>query len=648
MRHGRKWLASLLAAVMVLSTLAGSALAAEGTEITSGAVEAKEVTVTTSDEFRAALKDDAVSVILFKGKLTVEAKAGDNALDAGTKTIAPADPDSSEDNLILAEGVTLLHASLQKGNREQLSFESINFIYGRNHDGKEMDVDYTLLSQAAEGWVCWYEYHADGAAAAKDDPYVGSRVSYVQFCGRWQDAVKTAEELSAGNWKHPVVSTSDENQLVFMEFGQPRTVNHDISFTKDITLTGWIEAYGGQSMVIQSGTTLTAAGILLETMGDREWGYLDASSSNFTVKDGGKVNIHKPAGSLVRTPYLGAEGWINIENLATGLTYDKDADIFCEYHPFYLSSQEPAWDTVKGQHGGTGYANSINMVQGTTREGWLCSSQMGRREDRNNAAGWFCDGEGAETCLVTDAQGQKAEGLTVTQGENGKVVFTASATGSYRVYLYHNPEDPQIKKDWGDWRPTAVGCDIPGAEGNPIVVTVTEKTVPVFTDVPETAYFAAPVKWAVEQGITLGTTDTTFSPYNTCSKGQILTFLWRGNGSPEPTAENPFTDVNESNYFYKAALWASEKGMVTGTEFAASTPCTRAMTMEYMWKAAGSPAPAKAAAFTDVASDASYAGAVAWAVEQGITTGTTDTTFTPANTCTRGQIATFLYRGQAQ
>lgn len=650
MRHGRKWLASLLAAVMVLSTLATSALAAEGAETTSAAEpEAKEVTVTTSDEFRAALTNDAVKHIIFKGKLTVEAKAGDNALYAGNKAITPADPTSDEDNLIFAEGVTLLHVSAHEGNKENPDSQSIPMIYGRNYDGKGAEPDYTLLAQAAEGWVGWYEYH-DKGASTEDDPYAGMRVCYIQYCGRWQDAVKTAEDLTAGGWKHPAVKSGDDNQIIFFQFGKARTVNRDIILSKDVTVTGWTQVMGGQSMVVQSGATLTTAGLTLETMGEREWGFLDVNSSNLTVKDGGKVVIHKPEGSYVNSPYLGAEGRVTIENLATGLTYDSKAEIWCEYHPLYLAAQEPAWDAVKGQCGDsqTGFASSFNMVQGTTREGWFCGTQFQRRDEHNNAAGWFCDGESAETCLVVGADGKATEGLTVAQGQDGKVVFTANATGSYKVYLYHNPKDPDVKKMWGDWIPYGIGSDIPGTEGLPITVTVTEKTVPNFTDVPNDAYFAAPVKWAVEQGITVGTSDTTFSPYATCSKAQILTFLWRGSGSPEPTIENPFTDVTESNYFYKAALWASEKGMVTGTEFASSTPCTRAMTVEYMWKAAGSPAPAKAAAFTDVSADAAYADAVAWAVEQGITTGTSDTTFTPANTCTRGQIATFLYRGQAK
>ena len=168
-----------------------------------------------------------------------------------------------------------------------------------------------------------------------------------------------------------------------------------------------------------------------------------------------------------------------------------------------------------------------------------------------------------------------------------------------------------------------------------------------FSDVKADDYFAGPVQWAVEKGITSGTSATTFSPYENCTTAQILTFLWRASGSPKPTTANPFSDVESGDYYADAAVWAYEKGMVSGTAFGGNTPCTRSMAVTYMWKAAGSPG-AKAASFTDVSAEAEYAGAVAWAVEQGVTSGTSDTTFSPDDICTRGQIVTFLYRGMAE
>ena len=188
------------------------------------------------------------------------------------------------------------------------------------------------------------------------------------------------------------------------------------------------------------------------------------------------------------------------------------------------------------------------------------------------------------------------------------------------------------------------GVTLPGMADN----VSSAPSVGGFTDVKSSDYFADAVLWAVEKNITSGTSKTTFSPNNTCSNAEILTFLWCTNGSPEPTAANPFADVKTTDYFYKAALWAAEKGLVSGSTFGANTDCTRAMTMKYMWKAAGSPAPAGKADFTDVPGNADYAQAVAWAVENNITSGTGGSNFSPAATCTRGQIVTFLHRAMGK
>ena len=169
-----------------------------------------------------------------------------------------------------------------------------------------------------------------------------------------------------------------------------------------------------------------------------------------------------------------------------------------------------------------------------------------------------------------------------------------------------------------------------------------------FIDVKASDYFADAIRWAVEKDITSGTSKTTFSPGATCSKAQILTFLWRANGAPEPTAVNPFDDIKATDYFYKAALWVAEKGLVSGSTFGANTDCTRAMTMDYMWKAAGSPAASYNGKFNDVPASVDYAQAVAWAVENKITSGTGGGNFSPAATCTRGQIVTFLHRAMGK
>ncbi|MGM9662459.1 MAG: S-layer homology domain-containing protein [Oscillospiraceae bacterium] len=170
-----------------------------------------------------------------------------------------------------------------------------------------------------------------------------------------------------------------------------------------------------------------------------------------------------------------------------------------------------------------------------------------------------------------------------------------------------------------------------------------------FKDVPENAYYYDAVNWAVENEITGGKTSTTFAPGASCTRAQAVTFLWRAAGCPTPkTTENPFTDVKKDAYYYNAVLWAVEEGITTGktaTTFMPDAPVSRAQAVAFLWRAEGRPAP-KAAQnpFTDVKTGAYYTDAAAWAVEEGITTGKTTTTFEPDTTCNRANIVTFLYR----
>lgn len=170
-------------------------------------------------------------------------------------------------------------------------------------------------------------------------------------------------------------------------------------------------------------------------------------------------------------------------------------------------------------------------------------------------------------------------------------------------------------------------------------------TKPVFSDVKSGDYFYDPVLWAVEQGITNGVSATEFAPKTTCTQAHILTFLWRAAGSPAASGASRYTNggVKSGEYFYEAFLWAWEKGVVTDRALDPKAPCSRADVVTYLWKLAGSPT-VSLATFDDIAADAPYARAVAWAVKQNITNGISATHFGPDSTCTRGQIVTFLYR----
>mgnify|MGYP000907305271 CR=1 FL=1 len=170
----------------------------------------------------------------------------------------------------------------------------------------------------------------------------------------------------------------------------------------------------------------------------------------------------------------------------------------------------------------------------------------------------------------------------------------------------------------------------------------------VFVDVATGSYYEDAVDWAVENGITKGTDDTHFSPDGICTRAQAVTFLWRTAGSPKPeTRAMPFTDVPVGSYYYDAVLWAVENGITKGTSdttFSPNMTCSRAQIVAFLWRSEKSPAAGTANPFADVKSTAYYADAVLWAVKENITKGTTSTTFSPNADCTRAQIVTFLWR----
>ncbi|MBR3640025.1 MAG: S-layer homology domain-containing protein, partial [Clostridia bacterium] len=178
---------------------------------------------------------------------------------------------------------------------------------------------------------------------------------------------------------------------------------------------------------------------------------------------------------------------------------------------------------------------------------------------------------------------------------------------------------------------------------------ISKRAFEIFSDVPADAYYEPAVTWAVKSKVTEGTSKTTFSPENGCTRGQVVTFLWRAAGSPEPTGKkNPFSDVKSGDYYYKAVLWAVEKGITKGTsatKFSPNATCTRGQIVTFLYRSEGSPAPTSAAnPFGDVKDGDYFKDAVLWAVGKGITLGTTAKTFSPNATCTRGQVVTFLYR----
>ena len=220
---------------------------------------------------------------------------------------------------------------------------------------------------------------------------------------------------------------------------------------------------------------------------------------------------------------------------------------------------------------------------------------------------------------------------TCTSG--GYTVEACEGCGTFTMYNF----TPALGHRWQNSR--CVRCGV--YNGNP------------FRDVEQDDFFYEPVLWAVSQGITTGTGAETFSPDDNCTRAQVVTFLWRTFGKPEPESrDNPFSDVEEDDYFYDAVLWAVEQGITTGTgggKFSPDEECTRAQVVTFLWRTFDKPEPwSDDNPFSDVEQDDYFYDAVLWAVEWGITTGTGKGRFSPGDSCTRGQVVTFLYRTVAE
>lgn len=245
------------------------------------------------------------------------------------------------------------------------------------------------------------------------------------------------------------------------------------------------------------------------------------------------------------------------------------------------------------------------------------------------------------TIIVKPELGYQLSTLLISDNY-GKKLALQPANESGNQFQFTMPDsDVWVKAEFVLTSDTHVTPNI-GSNNNPKI-----ETTNYFWDVSVSDYFFDAVQWAVGQDITSGTSSTSFSPNQTCTKAEIITFIWRAAGSPEPKITNPFSDIAPQDYFYKSAIWAYENNIVEGSRFAPYDPCTRAMAVDFLWKHAGCPRVATSANFSDVDRRADYERALGWALEKGITSGTSSTTFSPNQTCTRAQIVAFLYRDMA-
>ena len=363
-----------------------------------------------------------------------------------------------------------------------------------------------------------------------------------------------------------------------------------------------------------------------------------------------------------------------------GTTEDPD-DEDDDNRPSSGGSSRPSRDPVRTEttenEDGSVTTTVTNPSTGTTTETteYPDGSELVVETKRNGTTTTtFQDGDGNETVTVLSPDGdvetmeRRSDGVVVntnTKGENTTATVTIpsrlddGAEISIPVDLGDLPGIVSIEVNYrdgkdevlvGDYDDGAIRVHLTGSATLEVLDDFTPAT-PVFADVPAGVYYADAVAWAVREGVTSGTSATTFSPNNACTRAQMVTFLWRAAGSPEPeTTVNPFTDVSESAYYYEAVLWAVENGITNGTSattFGPDATVTRGQTATFLWRNAGSPA-ASGNSFADVTADAYYATAVAWAAAEGITSGTSATTFSPDNACTRAQIVTFMFRDMAE
>ena len=333
-------------------------------------------------------------------------------------------------------------------------------------------------------------------------------------------------------------------------------------------------------------------------------------------------------GAAVAT-VAGTETAYTITGLTNGTTYQVKVEAVNEVGAT-MSAETSATPAGGGGHGGVGggsgsRVNTYAITVKTAENGTVTSSA------KNAAKGAVI------TLKVAANEGYELSALTVTDA-NGKDVAISEANGTYTFTM------PAMMVSVSATFVKAEEDKDDEGKDEPIVTPDTNK----FSDVAADAYFGTAVDWAVENGITNGTSETTFSPDVACTRAQMVTFLWRAAGSPKAeNAKHKFTDIVEGAYYYDAVLWAVENGITLGTSETTFEPdaiVTRGQTVTFLWRAAGANAVEGEHPFVDVDADAYYESAILWAVANGITTGTSGTAFSPDDACTRAQIVTFIYR----
>ena len=317
-------------------------------------------------------------------------------------------------------------------------------------------------------------------------------------------------------------------------------------------------------------------------------------------------------------------------------TYTVETDTFTLKNPSRPGYTFTGWS-------GTGLTGENNMTVTTPK---------GSTGERSYTAHWRYNGgsSGGSSSYPITIPGKTENGsVTVSprSAEKGdSVTITVKPDSGYRLddLIVTDKNGKELKlTDKGNGKYTFT---MPAGKVEISAAFVKEVETNPFSDVSTTAYYYEAVKWAQEKGITGGIGNGLFGPNQPCTRAQIVTFLWRAAGSPEPKSMSNFSDVSADSYYAKAVAWAVENGITTGTgdgKFSPDATCTRAQSVTFLFRAIGKLVDSTAE-FSDVLTDSYYANAVAWAVENGVTNGIGDGLFGSNNSCTRAQIVTFLWR----
>ena len=368
----------------------------------------------------------------------------------------------------------------------------------------------------------------------------------------------------------------------------------------------------------------------------------DGNTGSYFMWLGSDGNLYAPGESVPEVvTTLTAQWTVNQYTITydlAGGTVEGNPDTYTiETVAFTLKNPTKSGYTFTGWSG-TGLDGENNMT---------VTIPKGSTGNRSYTAHWRYNGGGGSGYTIKATAGtggsiSPSGSVSVREGRDQTFTITpdkdyavanvkidGKSIGAVKSYTFENVR-----------RPHTIEVIFMKANGNP--------QIGVFVDVATGSYYGDAVDWAVENGITKGTDDTHFSPDGICTRAQAATFLWRAAGSPKPeTRTMPFTDVPAGSYYYDAVLWAVENGITKGTSnttFSPNMTCTRAQIVAFLWRSEKSPAAGTANLFVDVKSTAYYADAVLWAVKEDITKGTTNTTFSPDADCTRAQIVTFLWR----